>query len=81
MDKAVAPDLGAATAGVVNVVVLHCDEVGGAGKVDSPVVAAIAGRGPAGLAVKFIVGQSDAVGGAVASDEHLATNQGELAVI
>lgn len=36
---------------------------------------------PASLTVKLVVGQSNAVGGSLAGDEHLTTDQGELAVV
>ena len=79
--KTVSADLWAASTGVVDVVTLHGDEVLRAGEVDGPVVVAVARCGPGGGTVEFVVGQGDAVGGAVAGDEHLATDERDLDVI
>jgi len=48
VEESVAGNLGAATAGVVDVVALKGDHVVGAGEVHGPVVVAVAGGGPAG---------------------------------
>ena len=81
MDERVSADLGAAAGGVVDVVVLHGDEVGGASQVDGPIVVAIAGGGPAGHTIELIVGEGHAIRGASAGDEHLAADEGDLDMI
>ena len=48
---------------MVDVVSFHGDEVRGAGEVDTPVVVAVAGGGPAGDAVDVVVGEGYTVGG------------------
>lgn len=55
MQKGVALDLGGASAGAVDVVALHGDEIAGAGEVDAPVVVAVAGGGPVAGAVDEVV--------------------------
>lgn len=45
MQKGVTLNLGGASAGVVDVVALHGDEIAGAEEVDAPVVVAVAGGG------------------------------------
>lgn len=42
---------------------------------------AVAGCGPGGLAVEFVVRDGYAVGGAVAEDHHLAADEGELVMV
>ena len=81
VNERVSADLGTAARGVVNVVVLHGDKVGGASQVDGPVVVAVAGGGPASYTIELIVREGHAVGGAVAGNEHLAADKGDLDVI
>ena len=71
-------ELGGATAGVVDVVVLEGDGVALAGEVDAPVVVGVALCGPAGAAVDEVVGDGDSVVAAVAGDDVLATNERSL---
>jgi hypothetical protein len=75
VEEGVAADFGATARGVVDVVLLKRDHVVGAGEVDSPVVKAVAGRGPAGRAVDVAVGDGDAVGRRVAEDNVLAGDE------
>lgn len=42
---------------------------------------AVAGGAPGGVAVEFVVGDGDAVGGAGAEDDHLAADEGEFVVV
>lgn len=79
--QAVTTDLGRAAAGGVDVVALHGDEIRRAGQVDGPVVAVVASGGPLGVSVEVVVREGDTVGSSVSSDEHLATDQGDLAVV
>lgn len=81
MEESVSANLGATARGVVDVVALHGDQVRRASKVNGPVVMAVTGCGPAGGAVELAVGQGHSVGGTVASDEHLTTNERHLDVI
>lgn len=81
VDQRVTTNLGAAARGVMDVVVLHGDEVGRASQVDSPVMVTVAGGRPAGRAIKLVVGEGHAVGCTIAGDEHLAANEGDLDVI
>lgn len=81
VDERVAARLGGAARGVVDVVALEGDEVGRARQVEGPVVVAVAGGGPRGLAVELVVGDGHAVGGAVAEDDHLAADEGEFVVV
>jgi len=74
VEESVAADLGAATAGVVDVVALESDHVVGAGEVQGPVVVAVAGGGPGGGAVDFVVGDGDTVGGVVAENDVLTAD-------
>lgn len=61
VQQRVSADLGCAAGGVVDVVPLHGDQVAGTRQVDSPVVVAVAGGAPAGVAVKLAVGEGHAV--------------------
>lgn len=70
-----AAELGGATAGVVDVVVLEGDGVAGASEVDAPVVVGVALRGPAGAAVDEVVGDGYTVVAAVAGDDVLAADE------
>jgi hypothetical protein len=81
VEDGVAADLGRAAAGVVDVVALQGDLVVGAGGVQGPVMVTIASRGILGLAIKFVVGECDAVRCSFTEDDHLAADHGELAVI
>lgn len=63
VEEGVAADLGRATRGVVDVVPLHGDQVVGTRQVDGPVVVAVTGCAPAGVAVELAVGEGHAVGG------------------
>jgi hypothetical protein len=74
VEESVAGDLGAATAGVVDVVALEGDHVVGAGEVHGPVVVAVAGGGPGGGAVDFVVGDGDTVAGGVAENDVLTAD-------
>jgi hypothetical protein len=73
-----AAELGAAAAGVVDVVVFEGDGIACAGEVDAPVVVGVAFGGPAGAAVDEVVGDGYAVVAAVAGDDVLATDEGGL---
>jgi hypothetical protein len=75
VEEGVAGNLGGATRGVVDVVVLECDGVGGTGEVQAPVVATVAGGGPGRSAIDLVVGDSNTVGGRVAEDDVLTGNQ------
>lgn len=81
VQQGVSADLGSAAGGVVDVVPLHGDQVAGAGQVDGPVMVAVAGGAPAGVAVKLAVGEGHAVGSRFTSDEHLAADEGDLDVV
>lgn len=61
MDCGFAVDFWGTARSVMDVVVFEGDEVRGAGKEESPVVAVVAGGGPGCLAVDFVVGDGDAV--------------------
>ncbi|CAH0057350.1 unnamed protein product [Clonostachys solani] len=82
VEEGVATDLGAAAGGVVDVVVLEGDQLGGrrtyigrASKVDSPVVVGVAVGRPAGLSVNLAVGNGHTVAGAGAEHNVLTANQ------
>lgn len=74
----VARGLGRAARRVVDVVALERHQVARAGEVEAPVVVAIAGCAPRGRAVDLGVGDGHAVGGALAQDDVLATDEGSL---
>ena len=78
MEKGVALNLGATTAGVVDVVALHGDHVGVAIQVDSPVVVGIAGGGPFADTVDVVVRESDAVVSGGAQHVVLTTDASSL---
>lgn len=78
MEKRVSADLGSTTTGVMDVVALHGNEIRRASQVDGPVVMAVASGGPAGRAIKLIIGDGDTVRSVGAQDDHLATNEGDL---
>lgn len=78
MQESVALDLGGTAGGVVDVVALHGDHVGGAVEVDTPVVVAVAGSGVVGLAVDEGVGDGDTVVGLGAEDDVLTADTGSL---
>lgn len=78
MQKSVALDLGRTAGRMVDIVALHGDHVGGAVQVDGPVVVAVAGGGPVGLAVDEGVGDGDAVVGFGPEDDVLATDARSL---
>ena len=65
---------------MVDIVAFERDEIRGASEVESPVVVAVAGGGPGGGTVDDVVGDCDAVVGAVAKDNVLAANLGRLGV-
>lgn len=75
VEQSVACNLGGAARGVVDVVVLEGDGVGGAGEVQAPVVATVAGSGPGRGTVNVVVRDGDAAGGLVAEDNVLAGDQ------
>lgn len=81
VEHGVSADLGGSAAGVVDVVALQGNLVVRAGRVQSPVVVTVAGRGVFGVAVKVVVRNGDAVRCILAKDDHLAADVGELAVI
>lgn len=83
VQKSVSLDLGRATARVVDVVVLHGDEVVRAGEVHSPVVVSGAAsvRRPAASTIDIAVGDCDATGCFAAEDEVLATDAGDCYVV
>lgn len=81
MEKRVATDLGTAARSVVDVVTLHCDQIIGSGQVYRPVMMTIAGRRPARRAIELIVGECHAIRGPIASDKHLAANEGDFDVV
>lgn len=74
VQESVALDLGGTTAGVVDVVALHGDEIAGSVKVDTPVVVAVAGGGVVADSVDEAVGDGHALGGVGAEDDVLAGN-------
>lgn len=76
VQEGVALDLGGATAGVVDVVALHGDEIAGSVEVDSPVVVTVAGGGVVADTVDEVVGQGHALGGIGTEDDVLASNAG-----
>jgi hypothetical protein len=78
MQKRVALNLGGTSTGVVDIVTLEGDEIVRAVQVDAPVVVAVAGRGPGGLAVNKGVGDGHAVVGLRAQDNVLAADAGGL---
>lgn len=78
MHQRVASHLGTAPARVVDIVALERDQVAAADGVDGPVVVPVAGRRPAGATIELAVGDGDAVGRRLASDEHLAADEGDL---
>ena len=65
VEKSVTSDLGGAAGGVVDVVVLEGDGVGGTGEVQAPVMTAVAGSRPRGGTVDLVVGDGNTVGGRV----------------
>jgi hypothetical protein len=75
VEEGVAGNLGRATRGVVDVVVLEGDGVGGTGEVQAPVVASVAGSGPGRSTVDLVVGDGDTVGSRVTEDDVLTGNQ------
>lgn len=75
VEESVAGHLGATARGMVDIVVLEGDEIGGTGEVEAPVVMAVAGGRPGGGTVDLAVGDCHAVGGAVAEDEVLAADE------
>ena len=74
VQKGVALDLGRTSAGVVDVVALHGNEIAGAVEVDAPVVVAIAGGGPVAGTVDEVVRDGDALGGLSAEDDVLTAD-------
>ena len=78
VQERVALDLGGAAGGVVDVVALEGDEVGGSVEVDAPVVVAVAGSRVVRLAVDEAVGDGHAVVGFGAEDDVLAADAGGL---
>lgn len=71
-------DLGAATAGMVDVVAFQGDQVVGTVEVDGPVVVGVACGGPGGVAVDVAVGDGHALGGLGAQDDVLTTDASSL---
>lgn len=78
VENSVSLDLGATATGVVDVVALQGNQVAGTVEVDSPVVVAVAGGGPVGLAVDEGVRDGDALVGFGAEDDVLPTDAGGL---
>ena len=78
MDDGVASELGRATLGMCDVVVLERDSVLGASQVHCPVVVGVAAGGPLGVAVDEVVGDCDAGVLSVAGDDVLASDEGCL---
>ena len=66
VDERACVDFGGAAGGVVDVVVLEGYLVAVADEEEGPVVVAVAGGGPGGLAVEFSVGDCDGGVGVVA---------------
>lgn len=75
VEEGVASNLGGAAGGVVNVIVLKGDHVGGTGEIQGPVVATIASRRPGGSTVDLVVGDGNTVGRRVSEDDVLAGDQ------
>ena len=75
VEEGVAGNLGGTTRGVVNIVVLEGDGVGGTSEVQAPVVAAVAGSRPGAGTVDLVVGDGDTVGGRVTEDDVLTGDQ------
>lgn len=78
VQERVAADFGRAPGGVVDVVSFEGDGVLRAREVERPVVLVVAGGGPAGRAVDFVVGNCHAAGGGFAEDDVLAADEGGL---
>ena len=74
VEEGVALNLGGTTAGVVDVVTLHGDEIAGSVEVDTPVVVAVAGGGVVADTVDEVVGEGHALGGISAEDDVLTGN-------
>lgn len=72
-------NLGATARGVVNVVVLECDVVGGTIEVEGPVVVSVTCSRVVTLTVNVAVGNGDAAAGRGAENNVLTTNLGCLA--
>jgi hypothetical protein len=67
--------------GVVDVVAIEGDQVVVTVAENGPVVTAIAGGGPAGLTIEFVVGNGHTAGGIVARDEELTADKGEFVMV
>lgn len=78
VEDGLAGDLGATARDVVDVVALEGDLVVGAGEVHTPVLVAVAGGAPLGLAIDLRVGDGNLSRGVLAEDEVLAANLGGL---
>lgn len=78
MQERVAADLGASAGRVVDVVALHGDQVAGSEQQDGPVVMSVTRCAPRSRAIELSVGYRDSVGCPVASNEHLAADEGDL---
>lgn len=81
VQESVTLDLGATTAGVVDVVALEGDEVGVTIKVDTPVGVGVAGSGVLGNTVNVVVGERNTVVGGGTEDVVLATDTGSLGLL
>jgi hypothetical protein len=75
VEERVACDLRGAARSMVNVVLLECDEVVGAGEVHAPIMMAITRRRPARGTIDLAVGNGDAVRGRVAEHNVLACDE------
>ena len=78
VDDGIASELGRATLGMCDVVVLERDSVLGASQVHCPVVVGVAAGGPLGVAVDEVVGDRDAGVFGVTGDDVLASDEGCL---
>ena len=65
----------------MDVVSLHRDQVIRACEIDSPIVMAVTSGTPRSNAIELSVGDGNTVGCCSTGDEHLASNEGDLAVV
>jgi len=80
-DVARTSNLGCTSRNIVEVVVAQSDVVLVAVEEHGPVMVAIAGSRPGGLAIELIVRDCYLTGRIVASDDHLAANEAEFVVV
>lgn len=78
MEQSVSGNLGAATAGVVDVVALHGDHVVGSIKVNGPVVVVVTSCRVRTVTVDVVVGNAHTAGRLSAQDDVLTSDEGGL---